>query len=167
MSAIEDLSRRARRKDIDDAVMREFRAADFCALYVAGPIDLVPRKMGDNRGGRPIKIGLTRSMQDTISANMDGASPYWEQRMLFRVWVEGHATARRLESLVLDALVNGAEERLRKSYHEMGAEFDTAFFEMEVHNIAMVNAITAYDDDSMMIALARRVHGKMARRAKQ
>lgn len=163
---IDELSRRARRKAIDEAVVREFRAVDFCAVYVAGPTDVVARKIGDNMGGRPIRVGLTRSMQDTITANLDGASPYWEQRMLFRVWVIGHSAAKRLESIVLEALQTD-NDRLRKSYYEMGAEFDAAFFEMEIHQLAMVNAIEAFDDDSMMLELARRVRVKMQKRGKR
>lgn len=153
------------KKAIDDAVRRVFRRHEYCAVYVAGPNDVVPRKMGDNRGGRPIKLGITRALEDTISSHLDGASAYYEQRVLFRVWVKSFPIARRLEGLVIEALGVNAEG-LRKAFWDMGPEFQREFFEMEIHTIAQCNGIETWDDDSLFYDLAREVKREFARKGK-
>lgn len=145
-----------RKKRIDDAVRRVFRKHEYCALYVAGSFHAVSRFVGDNRGGWPVKLGVTRALEDTISANIDGASAYWKQGVLFRVWVKSFAKARQLERLVMDQISTSAED-LRKSFWDFGPDFQREFFEMEIHTIAQVNNIETWDDDSLMLALAREV----------
>lgn len=154
-----------KKKDLDDAVRRVFRRHEFCAVYVAGPSEVVPRKMGDNRGGRPIKLGITRALEDTISSHLDGASAYYEQRVLFRVWVQSFPVARKLEGLVIQALGVNAEG-LRKAFWDMGADFQLEFFEMEIHTIAQCNGIKTWDDDSLFFDLAHEVKREFAKKGK-
>ncbi len=162
---ISDLALKARQKKIDDAVMRVFRRHEFCAVYCAGSVEPVAKRIGDNRGAWPVKIGLTRALEDTISSGLDGASPFWEQRVLFRVWVKTWARGRTLEREVLKAL-QGSSEQARKSFWDMGPDFQREFFEMEVHTIAQCNGIETWDDDSLMVEMAREVKREFERRGK-
>lgn len=152
----------SKRTRVDEAVLREFREGDYAAVYVAGPAEIVPKRMGDNRGSRPIRIGITRHMSDEVVRKMDDASPFYEQRLLIRLWVRGSAKAKRLETLIRERLGEVAEH-LRKSYHDMGSDFDVAYFELELRFLAEAEGIETHDDDSMMRDLARRVKKRMAR----
>ena len=165
MQPISELAHKARRKEIDDAVMRVFRRNEYCAVYCAGSIEPVAKRIGDNRGAWPIKIGLTRSLEDTISSGLDGASPFYEQRVLFRVWVRTFERGRRLERLVLGAL-SGSAEAARKSFWDMGPDFQREFFEMEVHTLAMCHGIECWDDDALMVEMAREVKRDFQKRGK-
>ena len=152
----------SKRWHIDEAVLREYRAGDYAAIYVAGPGEVVPKRMGDNRGARPIRIGITRHMSDEVVRKMDDASPTYEQRVLIRLWIRGHEKAKRLETLIR-ARLGDISEHLRKSYHDMGPEFDPAWFELELRYLAEAEGIETMDDDSMMRDLARRVKKRMTR----
>lgn len=152
----------AKKRHIDEAVLREYRDGDYAAIYVAGPGEVVPKRMGDNRGARPIRIGITKHMTDEVVRKMDDASPTFEQRILIRLWVRGHAKAKRLEALIRERL-GEIGEHLRKSYTDMGPDFDVAYFELELRYLAEAEGIETYDDETMMRDLARRVKKRMAR----
>jgi len=162
---LSDLALKARKKQIDDAVMRVFRRHEFCAVYCAGSVEPVAKRIGENRGAWPIKIGLTRALEDTISSGLDGASPFWEQRVLFRVWVKTFERGRQLERLVLGAL-SGSAEAARKSFWDMGPDFQREFFEMEIHTIAQVNGIESWDDDSLFYTMVWEVKRDFEKRGK-
>jgi hypothetical protein len=84
-----------------------WRRWGLVALYVAGPKGPVPRGIGDNRLGWPLRIGLMRgrSFADNITSEMDRYSPYHWQGVWFRVWVPSEAHHGRLALYVVDRLI--------------------------------------------------------------
>ncbi len=85
---------------------RLFQRWGIAALYVAGPKAPIPRGIGDNRLGWPIRIGGTgKTFADTITRVMDSYSPYHWQGVWFRVWTPSPAHVRRLAYEVLNRLL--------------------------------------------------------------
>ncbi len=121
---------------------RMFKAWGPVALYVAGTRHPVPRGIGDNRLGWPLRIGMTSTWDDGITKNMDAQAPYHWQGVWFRVWTPSTAHYKRLAFEVVNALLPPDEEpgdggsieheirrwvraeRARHSWLDVGAEFD-------------------------------------------
>lgn len=155
-------------RKIDEAIKTAFRQGRFVAIYLAGPADLVPRKMGDNYGARPVKIGHTSSYKDSISDVLDGASPFWEQRMFLRVWVSGKENAKTLEGHLRGRWEGfSAISKLRKSWIDMGPDFDETLCELEIRGAAAVLGIKCWSDHELTLHLGEIVHAKMKRRAER
>jgi hypothetical protein len=120
----------------------DFQRWGIAALYVAGPRAPVPRGIGDNRLGWPLRFGFTQSWGDTITPIMDTASPYHWQGVWFRLWVPTGPHARTLLTLLVDALAPSESfesqpgtledeirrfimaERARHAWHDVGPDFD-------------------------------------------
>lgn len=119
-----------------------FKAWGLAALYVAGPKAPVPRGIGDNRLGWPLRFGTMRTWEDPVTRAMDAASPYHWQGIWFRVWTSSPAHVRQLLTLLVDALAPSESleeqqdtmageiarwvraERVKKSWLDVGPDFD-------------------------------------------
>ena len=154
--------RTSREKRFDEAVLREFRMEDFAGLYVAGAYEPVARSLKEE--GWPIRIGVTKSLEDTLTPAMDGGSPYWRQGLLFRVWARGWENVRSLEDWVKTDLLAGKEAR--KSYYCMGVSFSPHLFEQQIHRLAARRNLPVWDDALLMADLLRAVKQRMEKRAR-
>jgi hypothetical protein len=148
------------RKSIDDHVRAVFRKKAFTAVYVAGPSKLV--WVSDNRKSRPIKLGHSAALKDTISDVLDGAAYQAPQRVLFRIWVMGKPAAKLLEDH-LRARAEGlaAVNKLRKAWVDMGPDFDESMFELEVRSAAETLGLQCWNDDELYFHMAEIVMKKM------
>lgn len=126
----------------DDARKDAFARWGITALYVAGPKAPVPRGIGDNRLGWPLRFGTTKVWEDNVTDVMDGASPYHWQGVWFRVWTPTRPHARQLLTLLVDALSpsegfdsqpGSLEDEIRRfiraeparhAWHDVGEDFD-------------------------------------------
>lgn len=124
------------------------------AVYVAGPREIIPRYMGDNMGGRPIRIGRTGSFKDTISSSLNSASPYWWQGVLFRVWLRHEVDAVILADH-LPGLVAERGGKARPGWLDLGVEADIDILELEAHDLARRLKMQAWDDDGLIDELNR------------
>jgi hypothetical protein len=134
------------------------RKADFqrwgiAALYIAGPKAPVPRGIGDNRLGWPLRFGITQSWGDTITPILDTASPYHWQGVWFRVWAPTGPHARTLLTLLVDALAPSESfesqpgtledeirrfiraEPARHAWHDVGPDFDLPMPDRKVEQL--------------------------------
>jgi hypothetical protein len=120
----------------------------WAALYVAGPVCVVPKRVGDNRGTRPILFGITESWVDsTISRKLDAASPHHEQRILFRVWCSSKFLAHDLGKKVEQYIKRGDDyDRLRGTWHDLGPYLDVVAFEKAIRLVARDNGIRTWND---------------------
>jgi hypothetical protein len=84
-----------------------WRRWGLVALYVAGPKGPVPRGIGDNSLGWPLRIGKMqgRTFADNVTRIMDSYSPYHWQGVWFRVWAPSEAHQKRLAGHVIDRLI--------------------------------------------------------------
>lgn len=147
--------------NLDDHAMREFRSEEFVGLYVAGARGPVAKSLKEQ--GWPIRLGLTKAIEDTISPMMDTASPYWAQGVLFRVWVKGKMAAQILEKDTRNFLMG---KEVRKGFYCMGPDFEPTKLESRIHALAAQRNIKAWDDAFLMAELLRAVKYKMERRAR-
>lgn len=141
------------------------RNEEFAALCIVGPIEVIPRKFGDNQGGRPIKFRTTKVWEDKLSSEFNNASPYVASGLLFRVWTLGIGIARKLELLVRDHYSNQTEP-LRKDWLEMSQSFDPQWFEFEIRAIADMHRITAMSDHECVERL-KEIEAAKYRKAKR
>lgn len=151
---------------IDDAVLGVFRREKFVAVYVAGPLSPVARYPGDNRLGRPVRIGHTAALTtDEISRKFDTASAYWPQGVLFRVWVKGKTAAQELEEY-LRARYTGFDA-LRRNWVEMGPDWDHALGELDVRAAAGALGLQCWSDEELVKHLGMIVQDEMKRAAQR
>lgn len=127
--------------DLPAKLKNLLRNEGFAALCVCGPAISVPRSFGDNAGGRPIKFRTTSVWEDHMTSELNCASPYWGQGLLFRIWTLGIGHARRIEKIACPE-----PETLRKGWLEMGPGFSPEFFEFELRSLADANGISTWSD---------------------
>lgn len=108
-----------------------FREMEPAALYVAGPIELVPRRMGDNRGGRPLRLGVTKQWLDQITPQIDKGGYICKMCVHFRVW----SHSEKHISLLIEALMkmwSGTYDNLRHPWIDAGPEYTPEMLERAI-----------------------------------
>lgn len=138
------------------------------ALCVSGTREVIPRKLGDNRGGRPIKLHISQNWDDTITPVLNGASPYHWQGLLYRVWFEGRPWARKMEEMVLDILEHDdfevdQNERLRMAHIDIGPDHDPKKIYDLIRFKSAIEGIAAWTDEAHIAELANRYQQRMTR----
>lgn len=126
------------------------RQKGFAALCVCGPTGVVPKRMGDNYGCRPIAFSVSQSWVDQISRKLDSASPTFSQKVLFRVWCEKSIYANTLQGLVLRAIPS---DLLKGNYWDFGPELDLRRLENAIRTIALDNGMRTWNDREMVAHL--------------
>lgn len=140
----------------------EFKSKGYAAVYVAGPAHPVPRKMGDNMGGWPIRVGVTQSWDDTITNTLDTGAALWWQGCLFRVWTASREHALRLEGAIA-MYVAERSEALRKAWLDLGPDLDLTLFEWEVHSVGERIVGKVWGDEDLYHELLRAERARNAR----
>lgn len=101
------------REEIIAENSRTWRAAekreDLVAVCLIGPSEIMARRLGDNRGARPVRIITTAKSQRTAVKDIDLAHPYAKFVVLEHVMVETRDRAERLKA-ALDKLLIGQQE---------------------------------------------------------
>jgi hypothetical protein len=135
----------------------DFRRWGIAALYVAGPKAPVPRGIGDNRLGWPLRFGTMRTWEDSITRSMDAAAPYHWQGVWFRIWTPSMPHSHQLLALLVDALVPSEDiesesgslaheitrwimaertaERVKNSWLDVGPDFDLPMPDRKVEQL--------------------------------
>lgn len=160
-----DLATDARRNRIEVHIRRIFDRQQFVSVYVAGPTRSV--WVSDNKRSRPVTIGHSAALRDTISDVLDRGAYQAPQRVLFRTWVKGKGAARELEDY-LRAKLEGfsAVNKLRKSWIDAGPDFDETMFELEVRAAAEVLGFQCWNDDELYFHMAELVREDMIKAAR-
>lgn len=126
----------------------ELRKGQYCALYAAGPIGVVAKRLGDNRGCRPIKFGITTSWTDTVTANLDAAHYAERAEVLFRVWCGSVVRAKLLKAQVEDQ-IESSSMPMRKGWFDLGPELDLTRLENAVRTIAREWNVHTWSDGEL------------------
>lgn len=121
----------------------------FAALYAAGPKHPIPKRMGDNRGCRPVRLGVSQVWVDEITRKLDAGSPTHWQGMLFRVWCPSVTSAKILESLVKQDLSAGFEP-MRKDWIDFGPNLDVPALERAIRRVASDHNIKTWTDAEIL-----------------
>lgn len=124
---------------------RSHKGDKFSALYVAGPKEIVARRIGDNRGARPIKVGVVESWKDEITRKLDAASPLWWNGVLFRVWCPSRRHADKLMRVIMEELEDHSDP-LRKEWLDLGPQLNTQALESAIRLKAKDVGISTWND---------------------
>jgi hypothetical protein len=130
------------------------RQLGFAALCITGTMELVPRKIGDNRGGRPIKLHISQSWEDTVTPGLSGSHPYHWHGLLYRIWTEGRPYAARLAQQVVEQVAIDEEgmERLRSSFFDIGPDRDPKWVYDTAEFLAAINHVRVWKNDAEYLA---------------
>lgn len=140
----------------------EFKRRGYTAVYVAGPAHVVPRKMGDNLGAWPIRLGLTANWEDTVTNTLDTGQACWWQGVLFRVWCSDRDAALRLQGAI-EMYVADRSEAMRKAWLDLGPDLDLGLLEWEIHSIGERIAGRVWSDEDLYHDLMRAERERNAR----
>ena len=150
-----------KRQPLPEYLARRLRKDGYAALYVAGPDQVVFTRPAQNRGSRPLKIGVTTAWADTITNNLDSSSPFYWQGVLFRLWCSSVDKARMLESLVAGHLKDHSDP-LRKSWADLGPDLDTKQFENAIRKLGKEYNVATWTD-AELVAKLKDLESKPAR----
>lgn len=108
-----------------------FKAAEkklgMVTVGLLGFSKMVPRRMGDNRGGRPVKV-FAGSNRDEILRRAQAEQPYHECVIHGYVWVRSEAHAKLLKGALDECLLGDDEEaRLLGRWRECDVNPATAW----------------------------------------
>lgn len=139
-------------------VAHQFREHHCCAVYVASSSEIVSRKLGDNAGGWPVKVGITVPFEDRLTNQLLFASPYVDLGVQFRVWVmsesmeESKALAGTIELATKKHLLRSANA-IRRGWADMDQDFEVAKLESWMHAHAKRLKIAVWNDVGVVARL--------------
>lgn len=132
----------------------EFKRRGFTGLYIAGPDRVVPRYLGDNRGSRPIRFGITGNWEDTVTNTLDTGQWSCWAGVLFRVWCADRDAALRLEGAIEMYVADRYDaEPMRKKWLDLGPDLDLNMFALDIRSVGERIAGRAWSDADLYHAL--------------
>lgn len=78
----------------------EWRRQNWQSLYIGATSKIVARRIGDNRGARMIRFGLSGNYKDTVSNTLQTGGWACSQYVVGRIWVKGQLAAGHLDNVV-------------------------------------------------------------------
>lgn len=122
-------------QSLPEYLKAELRKGQYCAVYAAGPREVVSKRLGDNRGCRPVLFGLTMSWTDTVTAGLDRGNYAAWSGLLFRLWLCSTVKAKILLARIDDEISQTALP-MRKHWCDFGPELDVQRLERAVRGVA-------------------------------
>jgi hypothetical protein len=142
------------------------RKKGYCALYVAGPVEPVAKRIGANRGARPIRIGTTRAWEDTISQTLDHGSWSVKSCVLFRVWFATDFAMDQIGDLTIQTMKEHADP-MRKNWFDLGPELDIAQFQISLIETAHDIGFKAWSDEGLLRHLSEEARAQAVQMQKR
>lgn len=78
----------------------EWRRQNWQSFYVGATSKIVAKRIGDNRGARMIRFGLSANWKDTVSNTLQTGGWACPQWVVARIWVKGQLNGGALEGAV-------------------------------------------------------------------
>lgn len=126
----------------------ELRKGPYCAVYAAGPDEVVSKRLGDNRGCRPVRFGIMSSWNDVVTPAINSASYAAWFGLLFRVWCASPGKAKMLSNLI-DGEMDQTSVSMRLSWYDLGPELDLRRLEKSVRGLASDFGIATWSDGEL------------------
>lgn len=112
----------------------------FAALYVVGPPEAVPTRIGDNRGRWPIRFGVTSHPRNIVS---QARSWNWHGVELLGLWwTTSQSDAERLRDAIATEIDRYAEWR-----HGAWHDVSVTALELWLRHLAELAGIELFDED--------------------
>jgi hypothetical protein len=141
----------------------ELRKGSYCAVYAAGPSEVVSKRLGDNRGCRPVRFGIMSSWNDAVTPTINSASYASWAGLLFRVWCSSTGRAKTLVNLIEGQMLESAVP-MRLSWNDLGPELDIRRLEKSIRGLASEFAIVTWSDDELHRVLREKHASEKQRR---
>lgn len=133
---------------IPEYLKAELRKSQHCAVWAAGPVDVVSKRLGDNQGCRPIKFGIMSSWNDAVSPGLNSATYAAKAEVLFRVWCATQGRAKTLLNLI-DGEMSETSVPMRLSWYDLGPELNVKRLEKSIRVLANEFGIATWSDDEL------------------
>lgn len=111
---------------------RSYRAAKerlgMVAVCLVGPVEIVPRKLGDNRGAMPVRVVVTAGRPEKAAKDLDLAQPFVPWATLEHVMVDtrehGERLKAALETMLIGAQTEQDNDQPRHNFRDVVGVFD-------------------------------------------
>jgi len=146
-----------------------FERMGVSSVWVGGSCDLVsvtvypadgsnPSRFGHNRLSRPLKVGVSATREDTVTARLNQV-PYWWQGLLIRVWCY-KSNAKMLAAAMTEHLAEvGEPVALDHGFVDVGPDLSLDMLASHLTYLAGRMIIETWDDDALSAHLDR-VHAR-------
>ena len=136
------------------AEAERFKARGWCNVSFVGPLDAVAKGLGDMEGIAPIMPQASADSPDKVTSAFDKASPTGAQGMLFRLWFETKADAKRF-LVELPAFFATNATKMRGGWYGLNLDVDLLTLQIEMLEFAKTKGLSAFDDDDAIKLLAQ------------
>jgi hypothetical protein len=133
----------------------ELRKGQYCAVYAAGPREVVSKRLGDNRGCRPVRFGIISTWNDAVTPAINSASYATWAGLLFRVWCSSTGRAKTLLNLI-EGEMSDTSDAMRGSWYDLGPELNLKRLERSIRTLAEEFGIATWNDDELHKLLMER-----------
>lgn len=135
-------------QSLPEYLKAELRKGQHCAVYAAGPDEVVSKRLGDNRGCRPMQFGITTSWTDIVTPGLNSKSYASWSGLLFRMWCSSTVKAKILLNLI-DTEMDTLAVPMRKSWFDLGPELNIIRLEKAIRALADDLGIATWSDDEL------------------
>ncbi len=153
-------------QSLPEYLKAELRKGQYCAVYAAGPDEVVSKRLGDNRGCRPVRFGIMSSWNDAVTPPINSASYAAWSGLLFRVWCASPGKAKMLSNLI-DGEMDQTAVSMRLSWYDLGPELNIRRLEASVRALAKDFGIATWNDAELRKFLSENHEASKQRRVRE
>lgn len=135
-------------QSLPEYLKAELRKSQHCAVWAAGPVEVVSKRLGDNQGCRPIKLGIMSSWNDAVSPGLNSATYAAKAEVLFRVWCGTSGKAKMLLNLI-EGEMDTMAVPMRQRWRDLGPELNLARLEKSIRALAKDFGIWTWSDSEL------------------
>lgn len=150
-------------QSLPEYLKAELRKSQYCAVYAAGPDAVVSKRLGDNRGCRPIRFGIMSSWNDAVTPTINSASYASWSGLLFRVWCVSTGKAKMLLNLI-EGEMSETSVPMRLSWYDLGPELNIQRLERSIRSLGADFGVRTWSDDELHKLLRERHAGDKEKR---
>ena len=124
--------------------------AGFTSITFIGTLVHIPHKSSLSDRILPIMPSVTSDWNPKTAAQADRLSPLFPVGLLFRVWCETKADAKRLLNELPAFLHDKGAIKLRGEWWGFATDIDCELLQLELQETAAMRGITVLDDDDVL-----------------
>jgi hypothetical protein len=153
-------------QSLPEYLKAELRKSQHCAVYAAGPEEVVAKRLGDNRGCRPVRFGIMSSWNDAVTPTINSASYASWSGLLFRVWCASTGKAKMLLNLI-DGEMGETSVPMRLSWYDLGPDLNVTRLEKSIRSLAEDFGIATWNDSELHKMLREKHAAEKQRRVRE
>lgn len=135
----------------------EWRRMNWTSFYVGATSRVVARRIGDNRGARMIRFGLSANFKDTVSNTLQTGGWACPQYVVHRVWLKGQLHGGAVETAVRKACDGEWDwERAHLQWWAAPPDLDLDHLMMAIRGVAYDVGVQPYFDNEAIAETDRK-----------